>query len=73
MLCVTFTSLFFEIRNRVILLWENQPGLDIPITIMQTGIALVLLILGIMVSVSCARKLMEKKPDETIKVKTAMG
>ena len=70
MLCVTFTSLFFEIRDRVLLLWQNEPGLDVTITGLQTGIALLLFILGIIVSVSCAIKLMEKNPNKIIKAKT---
>ncbi|MCL2834486.1 MAG: carbon starvation protein A [Treponema sp.] len=63
MLIVTFTSLVFSIRDRVELLLDGNTNYA---TLgLQIGIALLLLILGILVAVFCTKKLMEK-PDHEI-------
>ena len=64
MLAVTYTSLFFSIRDRVVLLLHG--GADAAVLILQIAIAVLLLILGIMVAVACAFKLLEKNMDETV-------
>jgi carbon starvation protein len=58
MLAVTFSSLGITIRNKVLLLHSGQftassDGL-------QLVIAVLLLVLGVLVAVSCAQKLLEK-------------
>ncbi|GHT58085.1 hypothetical protein FACS1894109_11640 [Spirochaetia bacterium] len=62
MLAVTYSSLALTIRNKILLLRDNRfnPAVDG----LQTGIAALLLILGILVAVSCAIKLLEKKTPE---------
>ena len=63
MLTVTFTSLILSIRDRAVLLWQGSP--NAPILVLQTAIALLLLVLGILVAISCTAKLLEKdKPGE---------
>ena len=58
MLAVTYTSLYFSIRDRIVQLINGDP--HAPILILQIGIAALLLILGIIVAVACAIKLLEK-------------
>ena len=63
MLAVTFTSLTLSIRDRVVLLVNGSPGTAILVS--QIGIALLLLVLGILVAISCTAKLLEKdKPEQ---------
>ena len=62
MLAVTYTSLVFSIRNKILLLLAgnfNPHGDGI-----QLGIAVLLLILGISVAVSCTVKLLAKNQDD---------
>ena len=63
MLAVTYTSLVLSIRNKLRLFTTGvfNPGVDG----IQLGIAVLLLILGILVAVSCAKKLLEKDRLET--------
>jgi carbon starvation protein len=59
MLTVTYTSLSLSIRNKILIL---QAGTFNPhVDGIQLGIACLLLILGILVAVSCAKKLLEKE------------
>jgi carbon starvation protein len=60
MLAVTFTSLLLAIRDRVILLILGS--VDPVIPALQAGIALLLLVLGVLVVISCVKKLLEKEP-----------
>jgi carbon starvation protein len=63
MLAVTYTSLVLSIINKVKLLLNGgfTPGVDD----IQMGIAILLLVLGILVAVSCINKLLEKDQPET--------
>ena len=65
MLAVTYTSLALSIINKVKLLLNGRfnPNVDG----LQMGIAVLLLVLGILVAVSCAKKLLEKNQPETEK------
>jgi carbon starvation protein len=58
MLAVTYTSLFLSIKNKVTLLLNGKfiPAVDG----IQMGIAVLLLVLGILVALSCAVKLLGK-------------
>jgi carbon starvation protein len=67
MLVVTFTSLVLAIRDRVVLL---QNGADPVIPALQMGIALLLLVLGILVVISCTKKLLEKNPQGRQKIQS---
>jgi carbon starvation protein len=58
MLAVTFSSLVLAIRDRFILILQDNINHTVPAV--QMGLALLLLILGIMVAFSCAVKLFEK-------------
>jgi len=58
MLAVTFSSLVLSIRDKVILLLQGR--LNIAVEGLQMGIAILLLILGILVAISCTIKLLEK-------------
>ncbi|HCC37123.1 MAG TPA: carbon starvation protein A [Treponema sp.] len=58
MLAVTYSSLALTIRDRILLLRQGQ--FDFSVHGFQMGIAALLLILGILVAVSCAVKLLEK-------------
>ena len=58
MLAVTYTSLVLSIYNRIILLLQGNPNITVLGT--QIFIALLLLILGILVAISCTKKLLEK-------------
>jgi len=60
MLAVTFTSLVLAIRDRVVLLLLGSADPVVPA--LQMGIALLLLVLGVLVVISCGKKLLEKKP-----------
>jgi carbon starvation protein len=60
MLAVTFTSLVLSIKDRAILLSHGSQNISAPA--LQIGIAALLLILGILVAISCAKKLFEKNP-----------
>jgi carbon starvation protein len=61
MLAITYTSLILTIRSKLLLLTTGNfiPGVDG----VQLGIAALLLILGILVAVLCAKKLLEKDRD----------
>jgi carbon starvation protein len=63
MLAVTYTSLALSIRNKLALFKTGafNPGVDG----IQLGIAVLLLVLGILVAVSCAKKLLEKDGKKT--------
>jgi carbon starvation protein len=58
MLAVTYTSLVLSIKNKIILFFAGNftPQVDG----IQLGIATLLLVLGILVAISCAAKLLEK-------------
>jgi len=60
MLAVTFTSLVLSIKDRVVLLQRGGQNTVAPG--MQIGIAALLLVLGILVAISCAKKIFEKTP-----------
>ena len=64
MLAVTYTSLSLSIRNKILLLSEGNfnPAVDG----IQMLIAVLLLVLGILVAVSCAAKLLNKSEDKEI-------
>ena len=62
MLAVTYSSLVLSIRDRVILILSGSS--DAMALKMQTGIAALLLILGILVAYACAKKLLEKDSYE---------
>ena len=59
MLGVTFTSLILAIKDRFVLLLRG--GVDPVIPALQMGIALLLLVLGVLVVISCTKKLLEKE------------
>jgi carbon starvation protein len=59
MLAVTYSSLVLTIRNKVLLLLTGK--FNAAVDGLQTGIAALLLILGILVAISCAIKLLEKQ------------
>jgi carbon starvation protein len=61
MLAVTFSSLTLSIRDKVVLL--RQGRLNIAVEGLQMGIAILLLVLGILVAISCTVKLLEKNTD----------
>ena len=58
MLAVTFTSLSLSIKGKIVLMLKGtfNHGVDG----LQLGIAILLLVLGILVAISCSRKLLEK-------------
>jgi len=60
MLVVTFSSLILSIKSRILLMWHGSS--DGTVLGLQIGIAVLLLILGILVTVSCTVKLLEKSP-----------
>jgi len=64
MLAVTYTSLFLSIRSKIMLLLNGKfnPAVDG----VQMGIAILLLVLGILVAVSCAIKLLSKEQNVEI-------
>ncbi|MDR2700902.1 MAG: carbon starvation protein A [Spirochaetaceae bacterium] len=64
MLAVTYTSLSLSIRNKILLLLNGKfnPAVDG----IQLGIAILLLVLGILVAVSCAIKLLSKDQNKEI-------
>jgi carbon starvation protein len=64
MLAVTYTSLVMSIRGKILLLLKDN--FDAHEDGIQLCIAVLLLVLGILVAVSCTRKLLEKdRPSET--------
>jgi carbon starvation protein len=58
MLTVTFTSLVLSIEERAVMLWHGNT--NTAVLGLQIGIAVLLLVLGILVAISCAIKLLEK-------------
>jgi carbon starvation protein len=69
MLAVTYTYLILTIRNKIILLIGG--GFNPNVDGLQLGIAVLLLILGILVAVSCTKKMLEKStPQELETVKS---
>jgi len=64
MLAVTYTSLSLSIRNKILLFLKGNfnPTVDG----VQLFIAILLLVLGILVAVSCAIKLLSKREDKEI-------
>jgi len=64
MLAVTYTSLSLSIRNKILLFLDGKfnPAVDG----IQILIAILLLVLGILVAVSCAVKLLNKNDDKEI-------
>jgi carbon starvation protein len=61
MLAVTFSSLVLSIKDRVVLLLRSSQNASAQG--MQIGIAALLLVLGILVAISCAKKLFKKNPE----------
>jgi carbon starvation protein len=61
MLAVTFTSLVLSIKDRTVLLLSGTQNASAPG--LQIGIAVLLLVLGILVAISCTIKLLEKNPE----------
>jgi carbon starvation protein len=61
MLAVTFSSLGITIRNKILLLLDDR--FTVSSDGLQLVIALLLLVLGILVAVSCAQKLLEKNTE----------
>jgi carbon starvation protein len=63
MLIVTYTSLVLNIKNKLMLLSSGEFNRNVDG--IQLSIAVLLLVLGILVAVSCAKKLLEKnaKPE----------
>jgi len=59
MLGVTFTSLVLSVWARVVLLRQGNP--NITVLGLQIGIAVLLLVLGVLVVISCTKKLLEKE------------
>ena len=68
MLAVTYTSLVLSIRSKVLLYLAGNfsPHVDG----IQLSIAVLLLVLGILVAISCVAKLLEKEHKETVTVNT---
>ena len=64
MLAVTYSSLALTIKDQISLMQKEQ--FNMAVHGLQTGIAVLLLILGILVAVSCAAKLLDKKSIEQI-------
>jgi carbon starvation protein len=62
MLAVTYSSLVLSIRNKVLLL--RGGAFNAAVDGLQMGIAALLLILGILVAIFCAVKLLDKIPPE---------
>jgi carbon starvation protein len=62
MLIVTFTSLVLSIKGKVDLLYQGN--FNIAVDGLQMGIAVLLLVLGILVAIACTIKLLEKEPHE---------
>jgi len=64
MLAVTYTSLSLSIRSKIQLLYSGNfiPRVDG----IQLGVAALLLVLGILVAVSCAVKLLEKEKEKAV-------
>ncbi|MDR0495552.1 MAG: carbon starvation protein A [Treponema sp.] len=60
MLTVTFTSLILSIKSKAVLLYQGT--FNLAIDGLQLGIAVLLLILGILVAIACTVKLLEKDP-----------
>jgi carbon starvation protein len=58
MLAVTYTSLLINIRSKYLLYINGN--FNINIDGIQLGITVMLLILGILIAVSCSKKLLEK-------------
>jgi carbon starvation protein len=61
MLAVTFTSLVLSIRDRVFLLMNGSPA--VTVLGLQIGIAVLLLVLGVLVATSCLLKLLKKEQN----------
>jgi carbon starvation protein len=68
MLAVTYASLSLSIKNKITLLLSRQfnPSVDG----VQMGIAVLLLVLGILVAVSCAVKLLSKDENREINIQS---
>jgi carbon starvation protein len=68
MLAVTYTSLVLNIKNKIMLLMDGK--FNFHVDGIQLAIAVLLLVLGILVAVSCAKRLLEKtdstKTDSTL-------
>ncbi len=58
MLAVTYTSLSLSIKNKIVLLTNSK--FNLAVDGIQMCLAVLLLVLGILVAVSCAKKLVEK-------------
>jgi len=70
MLAVTYTSLVMSIRNKILLFMVKNPDTGLSKFVpgvdgIQLAIAVLLLILGILVAVACAIKLLEKDTGKT--------
>ena len=62
MLAVTFTSLVLSIKERAVMLLNGDP--NNAVLGLQMGIAILLLVLGILVAISCTKKLLEKDQEK---------
>ena len=71
MLAVTFTSLSLSIRTKIILFQQGK--FNMQIDGIQLGITVLLLILGVLVAASCARKLLEKESPERLQARSDSG
>ena len=71
MLTVTFTSLVLSIKDRAFMLLQGSP--NIAVLGMQMGIAVLLLVLGILVAISCGKKLLEKEQANINKTSVKTG
>jgi carbon starvation protein len=59
MLTVTFSSLLLSIKDRALLLWQGSSNPSI--VGLQLGISLLLFVLGILVAISCGKKLLQNE------------
>ena len=71
MLAVTFTSLVFSVKDRVIQLLRGNP--NTAILAAQIGIAVLLFVLGILVVIACTTKLLEKDKENQEESFSATG
>jgi carbon starvation protein len=64
MMVITFTSLTFSIRNKIILFLDGK--FNMMIDGFQFIILIMLFILGLIVLISCGEKLLKKIPDPVV-------
>ena len=68
MLAVTYTSLVLSIRSKVLLYLAGN--FNLRVDGIQLSIAVLLLVLGVLVVISCAAKLLEKEHNGAVTVGT---